>query len=84
LTCSEPVSFNPLVVIDDCWQAEKRADDGAPVANPVKFPSGMKNLTASIEAMGLKAGIYSSAGTHTCGLHFGSLDYEDIDAKTYA
>lgn len=54
------------------------------MANPVKFPSGMKNLTASIEAMGLKAGIYSSAGTHTCGLHFGSLDYEDIDAKTYA
>lgn len=34
--------------------------------------------------MGLKAGIYSSAGTHTCALQFGSLGYEQIDAQTYA
>lgn len=29
-------------------------------------------------------GIYSSAGTYTCGGRFGSLDYEEIDAQTYA
>lgn len=44
----------------------------------------MKVLVDEIHAMGLKAGIYSSSGTHTCGLQFGSLDYEEIDAETYA
>jgi len=34
--------------------------------------------------MGLKFGIYSSAGKYTCGGRFGSLDFEEIDAKTYA
>jgi len=34
--------------------------------------------------MGLKAGIYSSAGDHTCALQFGSLGYEEIDAQAYA
>jgi alpha-galactosidase len=34
--------------------------------------------------MGLKAGIYSSAGTMTCGRHLASLDNEDIDAQTFA
>lgn len=29
-------------------------------------------------------GIYSSAGTYTCGGKFGSLDFEEIDAQTYA
>ena len=31
-----------------------------------------------------KFGIYSSAGTYTCGGRFGSLGYEEIDANTYA
>ncbi|KAG9020230.1 hypothetical protein FS842_007505 [Serendipita sp. 407] len=44
-----------------------------------------RNLTVTdkIHAMGLKIGIYSSAGTMTCGRRFGSLGYEEIDAKTY-
>ena len=29
--------------IDDCWQVE-RAPDGTIVADPVRFPSGMKAL----------------------------------------
>ena len=33
--------------------------------------------------MGLKIGIYSSAGTMTCAKQFGSLGYEEIDAQTY-
>jgi alpha-galactosidase len=34
--------------------------------------------------MGFKVGIYSSAGTMTCQRRFGSLHYEEIDAKQYA
>jgi len=34
--------------------------------------------------MDLKFGLYSDAGTHTCGWNFGSLGYEDIDAQAYA
>ncbi|CCM02216.1 uncharacterized protein FIBRA_04296 [Fibroporia radiculosa] len=73
------------VVMDDCWQAPARnATTGAPIADPTKFPSGMKALADQIHSMGLKFGIYSSAGMYTCGGHFGSLGYETIDAQTYA
>ncbi|KAH9947978.1 glycoside hydrolase superfamily [Amylocystis lapponica] len=73
------------VLVDDCWQAPARdATTGAPIADPVKFPTGMKNLSDQIHSMGLKFGIYSSAGMYTCGGHFGSLGYEAIDAQTYA
>ena len=34
--------------------------------------------------MGFKAGIYSSAGTMTCGRKIGSLGYEEVDAKSWA
>ncbi|KAL7409518.1 alpha-galactosidase [Mrakia frigida] len=72
------------VLIDDCWHAPTRDADGRPQVDEEKFPRGMKVLVDEIHAMGLKAGIYSSSGTHTCGLQFGSLDYEEIDAETYA
>lgn len=73
------------VIMDDCWHAPSRDNQtGAPVADPAKFPNGIKDLSDKIHAMGLKFGIYSDAGTYTCGGRFGSLGYEDIDAKTYA
>ncbi|KAF8510879.1 alpha-galactosidase [Hysterangium stoloniferum] len=73
------------IIMDDCWQAPARDNStGAPVADPQKFPNGVKNLADKIHAMGLKFGIYSSAGTYTCGGRFGSLDFEEVDAKTYA
>ncbi len=71
------------VVIDDCWQV-KRGADGRIVPDPVRFPSGMKALADYIHAKGLKFGIYSDAGTATCGKRPGSKGYEVIDAKTYA
>ncbi|KAG9011859.1 hypothetical protein FRB90_006957 [Tulasnella sp. 427] len=73
------------VLIDDCWQAAERdPKTKAPVANPKKFPNGIKHLADEIHKMGLKMGIYSDAGSLTCGGYFGSLDYEEIDAKQYA
>jgi len=73
-----------FAVIDDCWQMEERSEDGNLVADPVKFPSGMMALGDYIHSIGLKFGIYSNAGTHTCGGFPGSLGFETQDAKLFA
>ncbi|CAE6487046.1 unnamed protein product [Rhizoctonia solani] len=73
------------VVVDDCWHAASReAGTGKPVADSSRFPNGIKHLSDNIHSLGLKIGIYSSAGLYTCGRRFGSLGYEEIDAQTYA
>ncbi|KAG8828891.1 hypothetical protein FRC18_009722 [Serendipita sp. 400] len=71
--------------MDDCWHAPERSPHPPhpPVADPERFPDGIKALSEKIHAMGLKIGIYSSAGTMTCARRFGSLGYEEIDAQTY-
>lgn len=44
--------------MDDCWQAPARDNaTGAPVADPDKFPNGVKDLSDKIHAMGLKVWI---------------------------
>ncbi|KAH7322096.1 glycoside hydrolase superfamily [Rhizoctonia solani] len=73
------------VVVDDCWHAASReAGTGKPVADSTRFPNGIKHLSDNIHSLGLKIGIYSSAGLYTCGRRFGSLGYEEIDAQAYA
>ncbi|KAI8583120.1 hypothetical protein K450DRAFT_277607 [Umbelopsis ramanniana AG] len=72
------------VIIDDCWQKNKREKNKELLPDPTKFPRGMKALVDDIHDMGLKVGIYSSAGTLTCGGHIASLGYEETDAKTWA
>ena len=44
----------------------------------------MAKLVDELHGLGFKAGIYSSAGVMTCQRLFGSLDLEEIDARTYA
>jgi hypothetical protein len=44
-----------------------RDKDGKLFCNADKFPNGMKALADYIRAKGLKPGIYSEAGTDTCG-----------------
>lgn len=51
------------VIIDDCWQKNEREKSKELLADPVKFPRGIKPLVDDIHKLGLKAGIYSSAGT---------------------
>lgn len=72
------------VVIDDCWSLRKRDADGRIVADPEKFPSGMKALADYVHSKGLKFGMYSCAGTKTCAGYPGSFDHEFVDAKTFA
>lgn len=71
------------VVIDDCWQV-KRAADGTIVADPERFPSGIKALGDYVHSKGLLFGIYSDAGSKTCAGRPGSRGYEYQDARTYA
>ncbi len=71
------------VNIDDCWQVRRDAD-GTIVADPERFPSGIKALAGYVHAKGLKLGIYTDAGTGTCEKRPGSLNHEVQDAKTYA
>jgi len=67
--------------IDDAWEAEFRTPEGRIAANE-KFPD-MKALGDYLHANGLKFGIYSSPGDHTCGGYLGSLDHEQLDAEVW-
>lgn len=72
------------IVIDDCWSLKQRDDNGNLVADPEKFPSGMKALADYIHSKGLKFGMYSCAGTHTCAGYPGSFEHEFQDAAQFA
>ena len=71
------------VVIDDCWQVDRGAD-GRIIADPARFPEGMKALADHVHAKGLKFGLYTDAGRRTCQGRPGSYGHEELDAKTYA
>lgn len=72
------------VVIDDCWSLKERDKDGKLVADPEKFPHGMKYLADYVHSKGLKFGMYSCAGIKTCAGYPGSYGHEYDDAKTFA
>jgi hypothetical protein len=72
------------VNVDDCWQAETRDSEGRLQPDPVRFPRGIKWLSGQIHDLGLKFGIYTCIGTHTCEGLPGSYDHYEIDAKTFA
>lgn len=72
------------IVIDDCWSLKQRDNQGNLVADPAKFPSGIKALADYIHAKGLKFGMYSCAGTHTCAGYPGSFEHEFQDARQFA
>jgi alpha-galactosidase len=72
-----------FINIDDCWQTS-RDGNGVIVADPVKFPSGIKALAAYVHSKGLKLGVYSDHGLETCQGRPGGYGYEYLDALTYA
>ncbi len=72
------------VIIDDCWSLKERDENGKLVADPEKFPHGMKYIADYIHSKGLKFGMYSCAGVRTCADYSSSYGYEYIDAKTFA
>jgi alpha-galactosidase len=71
------------IVIDDLWEADERVD-GRLTWDPEKFPNGIPALAEYVHSYGLKFGIYSCAGSHTCAGKPASYGYEEIDAETFA
>ena len=72
------------IIIDDCWQAKRRDENGRLVPDAVKFPHGIKYVADYIHKKGLKLGIYSCCGTRTCAGYPGSFEHEFLDARTFA
>jgi alpha-galactosidase len=71
------------LVIDDCWQVS-RDTNGRIVADPERFPDGMKALADYVHGKGLLFGLYTDLGPKTCAGRPGSLGFEDLDAASYA
>ena len=72
------------IVIDDCWESKERDAKGNIVADPVKFPNGMKALSDWLHAKGFKFGLHNCAGVKTCAGYPGGWGHEFQDALTYA
>ncbi|MGN0230059.1 MAG: alpha-galactosidase [Muribaculaceae bacterium] len=82
------------VNIDDGFFG-KRDAQGYMTPHPERFPwgvDGMANLVKYIHSLGLKAGIYSDAGTNTCGSSYnhdingkgaGMYGHDVVDATRY-
>lgn len=82
--------------VDDCWlacDAAHRSPDGscsdaragrdasgALVADPVRFPDGIKALADYVHSRGMRFGMYLSAGNTTCSGFAGSWGHFAADA----
>lgn len=71
------------IFIDDCWQGG-RDNKNNMIADPIKFPAGIKALADYLHKKGMKLGIYSDAAQLTCAGYTASLNFEEKDAKTFA
>ena len=72
------------VNIDDCWQSSERDSSGRLQCDKATFPGGIKALSTYVNERGLKLGLYSSNGTHTCEDYPASLYHESVDADSLA
>ncbi len=72
------------IVLDDGWMSRERDSNGNLVADPKKFPNGMKALVDYVHSQGLKFGLYNCAGGNTCAGYPGSRGHQYQDARLYA
>lgn len=73
------------LVLDDGWMASERdAKTGDLVADPIKFPHGIKTVIDYVHSKGLKFGLYNCGGVKTCAGFPGTRGYEYQDARYYA
>ncbi|KAJ5089019.1 Aldolase-type TIM barrel, partial [Penicillium argentinense] len=74
------------VSIDDCWSIKntRNASITHIIPDPSKFPDGNSGVASQVHELGLKIGIYSSAGETTCAGYPASLGYEKVDAEVFA
>jgi alpha-galactosidase len=72
------------IVVDDCWMAATRSPSGALRPDAATFPDGIPYVANVVHGLGLKLGIYASAGTATCAGRPGSYGHYAQDAQTFA
>jgi alpha-galactosidase len=71
-------------VLDDGWMSMARDSKGSLMADPLKFPHGIKAFADYVHSKGLKFGIYNCAGSKTCAGYPGTRGHEYEDARLYA
>ena len=64
------------VILDDCW-ATSRGSNGSIMPNMTRFPNGMAAVADAMHGMGLKYGMYSSAGKVSRQRHNFELGTDD-------
>ena len=64
--------------------SKERDENGDLVADPQKFPNGMKALADYVHGKGLKFGLYGCAGSKTCAGFPGNRGHEYQDARSFA
>lgn len=64
--------------IDDGFFGGRDSETGQLLIHPERFPNGLKGIVEHIHGLGLKAGIYSDAGTNTCGHYWGNDSIADM------
>ena len=73
------------VNLDGGWNLRQRTADGSLQPDPRKFPHGIRPVAAYVHSLGLKFGIYTSAGVMNCaGTSAGSYGHYSHDAATFA
>ena len=70
--------------LDDEWSTMERLPNGSMTWDPKKFPKGLPWLTAHLKKEGFIPGIYTDAGTLSCGGFPGAFGHEELDAATFA
>ncbi|MGN6552203.1 MAG: glycoside hydrolase family 27 protein [Verrucomicrobiota bacterium] len=72
------------VVVDGGWRANHLGANGELLADPVKFPHGMKYLADYAHARGLKFGVHTVPGTLDCGGDpVGGFGHEPVQVKQF-
>ena len=68
--------------VDDCYQVD-RLPNGTIIADPTRFPNGMRSVADYIKSLGMKFGLYTAQREFTCQMRPGSWRFEELDIDTY-
>lgn len=74
-----------FVNVDGGWDLRARSKDGELVPDPTKFPHGIRPVADYVHSLGLKFGMYTSAGMMNCAnTSAGSFGHYVQDAAAFA
>lgn len=68
--------------VDDSWELFNRSNTGELVADPAKFPHGIKPVADKLHSEQMKLGLYTSDAERSCKKTAGTLYHEALDATT--